>query len=72
MLRTEQNTFSMARKIVKAANKHFRCRQMVAVFEHGHWWVEHRKTGEQWSVIDAEGISTTNGFSFEQVSFLNQ
>lgn len=37
-------------------------------FEHGQLWITHID-GAQWSVEDAEGPGTINGFDFEQVSF---
>ena len=37
-------------------------------FEHGQWWVENRDTGAQWSVVDAEGGSSVDGFDFERVT----
>jgi hypothetical protein len=67
-LKTEQNTFEMAKKIVVAANKHFKTRSMKAVFEHGQWWVYNTNSYAQYSVVDAEGPGTTNGFDFEMVT----
>ena len=63
-----KNTFVMAKKVVTAANKHFHTKEMRAFFEHGQWWVTNHKTGAQYSVNDAEGIGTTNGFDFEEVT----
>jgi len=46
-------------------------------YEHGHWWVECKQTGAQWSVVDSEGGPTVYvdgpdgqqiGFDFEQVT----
>jgi hypothetical protein len=37
-------------------------------FEHGQWWVTDLDTGAQWSVCDAEGPGSTDGFDFEQVT----
>ena len=36
-------------------------------FEHGHWWVLDRVTGAGWSVEDAEGPGSEDGFCFEMV-----
>lgn len=40
------------------------------VFEHGQLWIVGRGpvAGAIWSVVDAEGPDTHNGFGFEQVS----
>ncbi len=37
-------------------------------FEHGQWWVTVKPTGAQWSVHDAEGHGSVDGFGFEQVT----
>jgi hypothetical protein len=37
------------------------------IFEHGQLWIKHRD-GAIWSVVDAEGVDTWNGYGFEQVS----
>jgi hypothetical protein len=36
-------------------------------FEHGHWWVTITPTGATFSVVDAEGGDSVNGFGFELV-----
>jgi hypothetical protein len=70
MLKTEQNTPATEKKVLTAARKHFgQSKGITAVFDHGQWWVN-RDNGEgieTYSVIDAEGPGTTNGFDFEQV-----
>lgn len=38
-----------------------------AVFEHGQWWIT-SDMGRQWSVVDATGGDSIDGFSFELVS----
>ena len=38
------------------------------VFEHGHLWTVCGRNGGQWSVMDAEGPGSYNGFSFECVT----
>lgn len=37
-------------------------------FEHGGWFVTHIPSGRQWSVVDASGGDSVDGFSFERVS----
>ncbi len=34
-------------------------------FEHGQWWVRCSACDTTWSVVDAEGKGSVNGFSFE-------
>lgn len=38
-----------------------------AVFEHGQWWVKESCGCCIWSVVDAEGPGTVDGFDFELV-----
>ena len=69
-LKTEQNTASMERRVRSAARLAgiVNTRNASVVFEHGQWWIENIRTGAQWSVCDAEGPGSFNGFSFEQVT----
>lgn len=41
---------------------------LQADFEHGQWWITHRPSGAQWSVVDCESIDGAEYFGFEQVS----
>jgi hypothetical protein len=41
-------------------------RNYNCVFEHGQLWITYID-GEQWSVVDAEGPGSINGFDFEQI-----
>lgn len=43
-------------------------RDFDAFYEHGQWWITDRVTGRQWSVVDAEGGKSVDGFDFEVVS----
>ena len=69
MLKTEQNTMAMARRVLKAANKRFHKRLAMGAlfFEHGQWWLS-MPNGAQYSVVDAEGFGAVDGFDFEQVT----
>ena len=69
MLKTETNTPTMERRI-RSAFHHSRhhCGKFRTVFEHGQWWVEDRRSGSQWSVVDAAGGDSIDGFDFELVS----
>lgn len=64
------NTPAMHRRIVAAAAKILnRPKSNIAThFEHGQWWVEDLTTGAQWSVVDATGGASVDGFDFEQVT----
>lgn len=70
MLRTEQNTVSMSRRVRAAAFEaglgHIG--DLQTDFEHGQWWITNRRTGDQYSACDASGPGSFNGFCFEQVS----
>lgn len=69
MGKTERNTMAMAKRILKAASKHFHKRLTLGAlfFEHGQWWVS-LPNGAQYSVVDAEGYNIIDGFDFEQVT----
>ena len=44
----------------------------VVVYEHGQWWLIHRMSGAQWSVADATGPGTSDGYGFEMVTEPNE
>ncbi len=54
-----------AERLVMAAARNRLGRGLVSVWEHGHWWVERKATGEQWSVSDC---NNNDGFDFEKVT----
>lgn len=68
MLKTERNTKTMEKRVLKMARKMLGTRNVSAFFEHGNWWVSNLKTGAQYSVVDAEGPNTIDGFDLEQVT----
>lgn len=72
-LKTETNTPEMEERVLEAFLVSDACgehtREEVQVdFEHGQWWITVKPTGAQWSVNDAEGHGSIDGFSFEQVT----
>jgi len=68
MLKTETNTRTMERRVLRAGRERFGRRSVRAAdFEHGQWWVTLRDYS-QWSVVDAEGGPAIGGFDFEQVT----
>lgn len=67
-LQTETNTPAMERRVLRAARVLLGHRRWAADFEHGQWWLTNLDTGAQWSVVDAEGAHTHDGFAFEQVT----
>lgn len=42
--------------------------EFQANFEHGQWFVTCTACGAQWSVVDAEGGSSVDGFDFELIT----
>ena len=81
MLKTERITRTMEARILRAARKalaHHKPCTFEAVFEHSHWWIVISPKGYDqadfwdkdvynYSVNDAEGPGTVDGFSFEEV-----
>ena len=64
MLMTETNTPAMEKRVLHDARLVLGKRNLIAIFEHGQWWIEHRPSGAQWAVNDTNiGL-----FDFEQVS----
>ena len=70
LLDCERNTPEMADRVLAAACAALNMGSDEAQvdFEHGQWWVTKLATGRQWSVCDAEGPGTCDGFCFEVVS----
>jgi len=66
MLKTETNTPEMEHRVINAFpfDEH---RAVAAVFEHGQWWITCNDCGGQWSVVDATGGRSIDGFDFEEV-----
>lgn len=75
MLKCETNTPEMRERIADAfevSDAHalagFQDNDFTnVVFEHGQWWVI-ASNGASWSVVDACGGTSIDGFDFEQVS----
>ena len=63
MLKTETNTQAMERRVLRAFGR----KNARANFEHGQWWIT-QPNGAQYSVHDATGPGTKNGFCFECVT----
>lgn len=70
MLNCEKNTPEMDAEVLTCfrafdtLNIHT---EATTVFEHGQWYIT-CPCGAQWSVNDASGPGTIDGFDFEQVS----
>ena len=70
-MKTEQNTPEIELDVLHAAVTHFPAESYPrTVFEHGQWWV--LVNGEDcedeiYSVIDAIGPGSTDGFDFEEI-----
>jgi hypothetical protein len=76
MLKSDKNNPTIEKKILTAAKKCFNNypienKKIFSIFEHGHWWIrffdENEERDRTYSVIDAEGIGTYDGFDFEEV-----
>jgi hypothetical protein len=72
MLNTETNTPEMEKRIMSAVVRELQLplehHHMAVNFEHGQWWATCNDCGAQWSVVDAEGPGSIDGFDFEQVT----
>jgi Na+-translocating ferredoxin:NAD+ oxidoreductase RnfG subunit len=74
MLKTERNTPGMGKRVERAFRRWhhsvhgFHPTRVQVDFEHGQWWASNPLTGASWSVVDAEGGDSVDGFSFEPVS----
>lgn len=66
-LTSDTNTRTVERRVLRAAHAALG-RGLQAVYEHGQWWVVRPRTGAQWSVCDASGPGSVDGFCFESVS----
>jgi hypothetical protein len=71
MLNCEKNTKTMQSRIMTVARVHFHQRKNIySVFEHGQWYIIRENDegfNSHYSVNDAEGGDSTNGFCFEQI-----
>lgn len=72
-LKTETNTPEMEERVLKAFLAHplgedRTEKDLQLDFEHGQWWVTILGSGAQYSVVDATGGSSVDGFDFEQVT----
>lgn len=66
MLKTEQNTVAMSKRVEKAARAILKSRGVHSFFEHGQWWVQ--RGGKIWSVVDADGGKSVDGFDLELIN----
>lgn len=72
-LNTETNTPTIEQRIIDAWDVSDEAAALPenewasVAFEHGQWWIT-ASNGAQWSVVDASGPGSIDGFAFEQVS----
>ena len=66
MLRSENR--KLRNEVLLAAQEALPGRRLQVDFEHGQWWVTDVDKGGQWSVVDAVGGSSVDGFDFERVT----
>lgn len=65
MLKCETNDPQMAMHAMRAGEKRFPDKVLDVVFEHGRWWLVCIDC--TFSVCDAEGGNSIDGFDFEEV-----
>lgn len=68
VLQSAINKPTIERRILRAARRVLGRRNLLAFYEHGQWWVEYPPSGAQWSVVDASGGRSVDGFDFERVT----
>lgn len=69
--KTATNTSKMELRVREAAREHPGLGghdDLDPHFEHGQWWVCCPGCGTQWSVVDATGGASVDGFDFDQVT----
>lgn len=74
-LKTETDTFEMEERITAAAYAFFAAYEYDSTctyFEHGQWWLtlvptDPEAEDELYSVVDAVGGDSVDGFSFERI-----
>jgi len=72
-MNTEQNTSDMKANVLRAARLRFSNSPGIQLaYEHGQWWATvfptYGEPDEQiYSVVDASGPGSINGFDFEEV-----
>ena len=70
-LKSETNSPSMEERILKAfqVSDHYDPEDTATtVFEHGQWWITLDWSGSLYSVVDASGAGSIDGFDFEKIS----
>lgn len=68
-----ENTPKMEKRILDAADASsevgsLHSTSLTADFEHGRWFVTCLPCGAQWSVVDAVGGRSVDGFDFERIT----
>lgn len=73
LLKTEENSEEMGERIDAAAEAYFIEREHLFIstfYEHGQWWavlIFADDDDETYSVVDAVGGDSVDGFSFERI-----
>lgn len=68
VLRSTVDTPEMEQAVLSEARDTLERHNLTATFEHGHWWIEDKEDGAQWSVVDCETATGEEYFDFEQVT----
>ncbi len=67
-LKTETHTLEMEKRVFDAFRASVGGVYPTPAFEHGQWWIIDTDNGGMWSVCDATGPGTIDGFDFECVT----
>lgn len=68
MLKTEKPSNAARAIAAFRMQQRTRRRGLDCIFEHGQLWIVDNSSGAAWSVVDASGGNSVDGFDFEQVS----
>lgn len=73
MLNSTVNTPKMGERVKRAASKiaDVNEKHVAVFFEHGNWWVHMvsgKLDGAEYSVVDAEGGESVDGFDLEEIA----
>jgi hypothetical protein len=72
MLKSETRTAAMQKRIKRAFCLSAQCsrpkKSYSVEWDHGQWFVRHAASGAWWSVVDADGGDSIDGFDFEMIT----
>jgi hypothetical protein len=62
------NRRSIQTRIASAWRTKGGTRAANVVYDHGKWWIQVPFTGAEYSVVDASGPGSVDGFDFEEIT----